>query len=126
MDLKKLQCSSYSGIYSFDGAETNPSGWKFGIALKYRFIVDDEYPSACADCEKSNGACGYTGQSNSFTCNCVNGVNTTTNCFYAKWNDGASIEPLSFGKNIYKRFSFFNTDRITCADVVTIGACLLL
>ena len=125
MDLKQLHCSSYTGIYSFNGAETDPSGWKFGIALKYRFSVDDGYPSACADCEKSNGVCGYTGQSNSFSCNCANGVNTTTNCYYAKWNSGTSIKQLSFGKNTYTRFSFFNTDRTTCA-VNSDNWCLLV
>ncbi|ONK65583.1 uncharacterized protein A4U43_C07F38580 [Asparagus officinalis] len=97
MDLKKLECNSYSGIYSFGGAETNPSGWKFGIAVKYRFSVDDGYPSACADCERSNGVCGYSEESNSFACNCVNGMNTTTNCYYATWNDGTSIQKFSRG-----------------------------
>ncbi|KAG1347557.1 LEAF RUST 10 DISEASE-RESISTANCE LOCUS RECEPTOR-LIKE PROTEIN KINASE-like 1.5 [Cocos nucifera] len=99
MDLNKLQCSSYSGIYSFNGAETNPSGWKFGIALKYRFSVDDGYPSACADCEKSNGVCGYTGQYNSFTCYCANGMNSSTNCYFASasWNGGSRTVPLWIG-----------------------------
>lgn len=99
MDLKQLECTSYSGIYSFGAAETNPPGWKFGIALKYRFSVDDGYPSACADCEKSNGVCGYTGQYDSFTCNCVSGMNTTNNCYYVKWNGGSSTQPLSIGKS---------------------------
>ncbi|URD98447.1 hypothetical protein MUK42_30335 [Musa troglodytarum] len=99
MDLRKLQCSSYSGIYSFNGDETSPGGWKFGVALKYRFSVDDGYPSACADCEKSNGVCGYTGQYNSFTCNCVNGMNSSTNCYFASvsWSGGDKLDPLWMG-----------------------------
>ncbi|KAJ6816188.1 uncharacterized protein M6B38_417590 [Iris pallida] len=102
MDLGKLRCAAYSAIYSFNGAEGDPERWKFGIALRYRFSVDDGYPSACADCERTDGACGYAaGRSNSFVCNCGNGVNTTTNCYYARWNvdsDGQSLPPpLSIG-----------------------------
>ncbi|KAL6192430.1 hypothetical protein ACLB2K_033518 [Fragaria x ananassa] len=33
MDLQKLQCSSYSGFYSFNGRESDPNSWKYGIAL---------------------------------------------------------------------------------------------
>ncbi|KAK2636308.1 hypothetical protein Ddye_031100 [Dipteronia dyeriana] len=82
MDLKKLQCSSYSGFYSFSGQEDNPENWKYGIALKYKFNVYNDYPSSCVTCERSNGACGYAGDYNSFICNCPSGVNTTTDCYF--------------------------------------------
>ncbi|RXH69853.1 hypothetical protein DVH24_007109 [Malus domestica] len=58
MDLEKLQCSSYSGFYSFNERESDPNSWKYGIALKYKFSVNNEYPSSCANCERSNGVCG--------------------------------------------------------------------
>ncbi|KAF2282546.1 hypothetical protein GH714_043754 [Hevea brasiliensis] len=45
MDLQKLQCNSYSGFYSFSGQEANPENWKYGIAVKYKFNVYNNYPS---------------------------------------------------------------------------------
>ncbi|XP_043704133.1 uncharacterized protein LOC122654210 [Telopea speciosissima] len=83
MDLQKLQCTSYTAIYSFNGQESNPERWKYGVALKYRFNVKNEYPSDCNNCEKSNGVCGYTGAYNSFICSCISGINTTTDCYFA-------------------------------------------
>ncbi|KAI3926550.1 hypothetical protein MKX01_011446 [Papaver californicum] len=81
IDLQKLECSSYASIYSFNGKDSNPQGWKYGIGLKYRFSVKNDFPSACSICEKSNGICGYTGTYNAFICNCVGGANTTSDCY---------------------------------------------
>ncbi|KAL5761896.1 hypothetical protein ACOSP7_018160 [Xanthoceras sorbifolium] len=98
MDLQKLQCSSYSGFYSFSGQEANPENWKYGIALKYKFNVYNDYPSSCANCEKSNGACGYAGASNSFICNCPSGLNTTTDCFFVtSFNNALRLLPWQTG-----------------------------
>lgn len=80
MDLKKLQCSSYSGFYSH--GEGDPEYWKYGVALKYRFNVDNEYPVLCARCERTGGICGYNGAHNSFICNCPGELNTTSDCLY--------------------------------------------
>ncbi|KAG2267807.1 hypothetical protein Bca52824_062362 [Brassica carinata] len=71
MDLQKLRCSSYSGFYNLGPAqESHPENWNYGIALKYKFNVFDEYPAVCGGCERSNGACGYNTQTSSFVCNC--------------------------------------------------------
>ncbi|XP_042499090.1 wall-associated receptor kinase 3 [Macadamia integrifolia] len=83
IDLQKLQCTSYTAIYSFNGQESYPESWEYGVALKYRFNVENEYPSDCRNCEDSNGVCGYTGADNSFICSCINGINTTTDCYFA-------------------------------------------
>lgn len=88
MDLQKLQCRSYSGLYGFNGQESNPNAWKYGVALKYKFNYNNDYPGICADCEKSNGVCGYNGPYNSYICNCPSGLNTTTDCFYgSSWSN---------------------------------------
>lgn len=100
MDLQKLKCTSYSGFYSYNGQDSNPQSWKYGVALKYKFSINNDYPGACADCEKSNGVCGYTGDYNSFICNCPGGVNTTGNCFFsAYWNNGLRPLPWQTGTN---------------------------
>lgn len=81
LNLPKLQCSSYTSIYSFGDDPTNPTHWKYGVALRYNYNIDNNnFPSACGDCQQSNGVCGFTGMYNSFVCVCRNGVNTTTNC----------------------------------------------
>lgn len=89
MDLGKLKCGSYSGFYSFDGQEVDPDQWKYGIALKYRFNVYNEYPSSCAECERSGGACGYARPLDTFVCNCPgSGLNTTSDCSIgASWSE---------------------------------------
>ncbi|KAF5726791.1 hypothetical protein HS088_TW22G00473 [Tripterygium wilfordii] len=97
MDLRKLQCSSYSGFYSFNGQESNPDNWKYGIALKYKFNVYNDYPSNCADCERSGGACGYSGNYNSFVCNCPNGINTTSDCVFPSYNNALRFLPWQRG-----------------------------
>ncbi|CAN0925783.1 hypothetical protein LINGRAHAP2_LOCUS34955 [Linum grandiflorum] len=90
MDLQKLKCSSYAGFYSFNGQESDPDEWKYGIALKYKFNVYDDYPTACANCERSRGVCGYsTGEFDSFVCNCPSGFNTTSDCIF--FSHAASI-----------------------------------
>lgn len=96
MDLGKLKCNSYAGFYSFNGQETNPDNWKYGISLKYKFNVYDDYPSWCASCEKTNGACGYGGAYNSFLCNCPNGINTTRDCFFG-YSSGLRSLPWQTG-----------------------------
>ncbi|XP_068327149.1 uncharacterized protein [Pyrus communis] len=98
MDLEKLQCSSYSGFYSFNERESDPNSWKYGIALKYKFSVNNEYPSSCANCERSNGVCGYYGNYNSFICNCPSGINTTNDCFFgASYNNGSRLRSWQIG-----------------------------
>ncbi|KAH7857643.1 hypothetical protein Vadar_014946 [Vaccinium darrowii] len=98
MDLQKLQCSSYSGIYGFDGRNTDPESWNYGVALKYKFNFDNEYPAVCASCERSNGVCGYSGTYNMFSCNCLSGINTTTDCYFAEsWNSGLVLLPWKIG-----------------------------
>ncbi|KAF6157309.1 hypothetical protein GIB67_004247 [Kingdonia uniflora] len=88
MDLQKLQCVSYAAVYSFNGQDLKPESWKYGVALKYKFSVKNDFPSACNICERSNGVCGYTGAYNLFICNCAGGVNTTTDCYFsASWNN---------------------------------------
>ncbi|XP_057949297.1 wall-associated receptor kinase-like 20 [Malania oleifera] len=96
MDLQKLHCTSYSGFYSHQ--ETNPEKWRYGVALKYKFNVDDNYPSLCASCQTSDGVCGYTGAYNSFVCNCPGAVNTTTVClFESYWNNASRLLPPQTG-----------------------------
>lgn len=100
LDLLKLKCSSYSGFYSFSGQESNPDNWKYGMSLKYKFnVFNNEYPNSCADCEKSNGVCGYNiGSYNSFNCNCPNGQNTTSTCYFVtSYNSGWRLLPLQPG-----------------------------
>lgn len=98
MDLGKLQCGSYSGLYGFNGQESNPGAWQYGVALKYKFNFDNDYPSICAACEKSNGVCGYNvGPYNTFSCNCPGGFNTSTDCFYGVWNKGLNLVPRQTG-----------------------------
>ncbi|GMP94199.1 hypothetical protein CsSME_00043739 [Camellia sinensis var. sinensis] len=58
MDLQKLQCTSYSGIYGFGGKNDDPASWQYGVALKYKFNYNNEFPTNCENCERSNGACG--------------------------------------------------------------------
>ncbi|KAI3993306.1 hypothetical protein MKX01_010049 [Papaver californicum] len=109
MDLQKLECSSYASIYSFNGQESNPQGWKYGIGLKYRFSVKNDFPSACSVCERSNGVCGYTGAYNSFVCNCVGGANTTSDCYFsASWRNGAQkILPWQIRTWLISPFTWF-------------------
>ncbi|KAA0065615.1 wall-associated receptor kinase-like 10 [Cucumis melo var. makuwa] len=90
MDLEKLKCGSYSGFYSFNGRETDAESWKYGIAIKYKFAIDNVYPSWCSSCEQSGGVCGYSGPVGSFICNCPPGFNTTTNCFFGASFNGVS------------------------------------
>ncbi|GJS87896.1 wall-associated receptor kinase-like protein 15 [Tanacetum coccineum] len=99
MDLQKLNCGSYSGLYGFKGHMDDPNSWKYGVALKYKFNFNNEYPPLCANCEKSNGVCGYGGQYNSFVCNCHTGINTTMDCFFeSTWNGSPIPLPTSYGK----------------------------
>lgn len=105
MDLKKLKCSSYSGFYGFGGQESNPENWQYGVALKYKFNVFDEYPAVCGGCERSNGACGYNTQTNSFVCNCPGGINTTSDCFFLNFN-GVGLRPLPLLSRMWVMYSF--------------------
>ncbi|KAK9052121.1 hypothetical protein SSX86_028749 [Deinandra increscens subsp. villosa] len=100
MDLGKLSCGSYSGLYGFNERPDNPDSWNYGVAIKYKFNFNNEYPPMCANCEKSNGVCGYGGSSyNSFVCNCRSGINTTTDCsFEATWNGSSRFLHNSHGK----------------------------
>ncbi|KAK4791453.1 hypothetical protein SAY86_031866 [Trapa natans] len=87
MDLQKLKCSSYSGIYSFNGQAADPENWKYGIALKYKFNVYNNYPDSCSACERSSGVCGYDSTYNNYLCVCPNGMNTSSDCFFgALWS----------------------------------------
>ncbi|KAL3824191.1 hypothetical protein ACJIZ3_020220 [Penstemon smallii] len=95
IDLQKLQCTSYSALYGFNNQDTNPGDWKYGVALKYKFNFNNDYPELCASCEKSNGVCGYNyGPYKSFACNCPGGLNTTTDCFYGQsWSYSSRFLP---------------------------------
>ncbi|XAR64975.1 hypothetical protein NMG60_11008885 [Bertholletia excelsa] len=98
MDLQKLQCTSYAGIYGFDGRNTDPNTWQYGVALKYKFNFNNDYPTMCASCERSNGACGYCPPYNSFVCTCPSGLNTTSDCFFATaWNTASLHFPWKTG-----------------------------
>ena len=108
MDLQKLKCTSYSGFYSFNGQDSNPQSWEYGVALKYKFSFSNDYPGACADCERSNGVCGYTGDYNSFICNCPGDrLNTTGDCLYSPyWSRGLRLLPWKIGGIIQTHFNF--------------------
>ncbi|XP_050237394.1 wall-associated receptor kinase-like 1 [Mercurialis annua] len=98
LDLPKLQCSSYTSIYSFGGSQGDPMKWKFGISLQYN---GSYYSNICKDCETSGGLCGFAGLDQSFACICRNGKNTSTSCFaqgYA-WSG-------TWGSKIQTKFSF--------------------
>ncbi|XP_010272179.1 PREDICTED: uncharacterized protein LOC104608033 [Nelumbo nucifera] len=98
IDLQRLQCTSYTAVYSFNGQQSNPESWNYGVALKYRFNVNNDYPRECSTCERSNGVCGYTGFFNSFICSCITGVNTTTDCYFeAYWSNGIRLNPPQIG-----------------------------
>ncbi|XP_047154037.1 wall-associated receptor kinase-like 20 [Vigna umbellata] len=89
MDLQKLQCPSYTGFYNFNDQQSDPEKWNYGIALKYKFSVTNDYPGSCDACERSHGVCGYNAAFNSFICNCPNGINTTTDCYFiSSFNSG--------------------------------------
>lgn len=107
MDLPKLQCSSYSALYGFNEAEYNPDVWNYGLALKYKFSFDNDYPVLCMSCEKSNGVCGYNDdESKSFSCNCPGGLNTTTDCFYVgSWSHGSIFLPWKIAGKVYFKTS---------------------
>ncbi|KAJ3674579.1 hypothetical protein LUZ60_005195 [Juncus effusus] len=110
MDLTQLGCGSYSAVYDFGGTEGNPAMWRYGIAVKYRFSVDNWYPSFCGDCERSNGVCGFNGEFNEqFVCNCANGVNSTSNCHFtgARWSSGKRIELFKSGFWLVASFLLF-------------------
>ncbi|GMP94184.1 hypothetical protein CsSME_00043727 [Camellia sinensis var. sinensis] len=108
MDLQKLQCTSYSGIYGFGGKNDDPGSWQYGVALKYKFNYNNEFPTNCENCERSNGACGYSGTYNSFVCNCPSGLNTTTDCFFAaSWNHGLVLLPWQTGKWVIYCLAWF-------------------
>ncbi|CAH9146664.1 unnamed protein product [Cuscuta epithymum] len=87
MDLEKLQCAGYSAMYS--GGDGNPLAWKYGIALKYKFNYNNDYPDLCESCEKSNGVCGYSVQYRTFLCNCPGGFNSSSTCFIPALSDGS-------------------------------------
>ncbi|KAL7164009.1 hypothetical protein ACSBR2_040006 [Camellia fascicularis] len=108
MDLQKLQCTSYSGIYGFGGKNDDPASWEYGVALKYKFNYNNEFPTNCENCERSNGACGYSGTYNSFVCNCLSGLNTTTDCFFAaSWNHGLVLFPWQTRKWVIYCLAWF-------------------
>lgn len=105
MDLQKLQCSAYSGLYGFNGQESNPNAWKYGVALRYKFNFNNDYPTMCANCEKSNGVCGYNGPYNSYTCNCPGGFNTSTDCYFgASWSKTLRFDPWQPGTVTFFHF----------------------
>ncbi|XP_059655943.1 uncharacterized protein LOC132302948 [Cornus florida] len=99
IDLQKLQCASYSGFYSFNGRESDPANWAYGVALKYKFNVNNDYPALCVNCERSRGACGYSDPYDSFVCYCPTyGMNTSTDCFYAaSLSNGSGLFPWQTG-----------------------------
>ncbi|KAL4198595.1 hypothetical protein AMTRI_Chr03g46750 [Amborella trichopoda] len=97
MDLRKLNCNSYAAVYGFDAQRSDPGSWRYGVALKYRFNVENDYPEMCRSCERSNGACAFgVGTYHSFACSCPNGVNTSTDCFFPGWSTGATLKSWFF------------------------------
>ncbi|BBG99390.1 Putative membrane lipoprotein [Prunus dulcis] len=85
----------------FNEHQSDPNSWKYGIALKYKFSVNNEYPSSCANCERSTGICGYYsgGAYSSFLCNCPNGINTTNDCYFgANYNYGSRLSSWQIGQ----------------------------
>ncbi|KAL8142367.1 hypothetical protein V2J09_015399 [Rumex salicifolius] len=98
MDLQKLHCSAYTAVYSFSDQEDNPESWKYGVAIKYKFNVNNDFPAQCAACQSTNGVCGYSGSANSFICNCGTGINTTNDCwFQPQWGLGTELLPWNKG-----------------------------
>ncbi|KAG8366253.1 hypothetical protein BUALT_Bualt17G0057200 [Buddleja alternifolia] len=99
MNLDKLKCTSYSALYGYNGQEANPEGWKYGIAIKYKFNFNNDYPALCASCEKSNGVCGFNnGPYKSFACYCPGGLNRATDCFYGQsWSYSSRFLPCKTG-----------------------------
>ncbi|GLJ31863.1 hypothetical protein SUGI_0641150 [Cryptomeria japonica] len=97
MNLSRLQCLSYTNIYSFGGDLTNPSQWRYGVALEYNYNINNYIPSSCRECEESNGVCGYSGPYETFVCVCMNGINTTTNCYGQDylWDEAFSKRSIS-------------------------------
>ncbi|KAF6151436.1 hypothetical protein GIB67_020660, partial [Kingdonia uniflora] len=94
IDLQKLQCASYASVYSFNGQDSSPESWKYGVALNYKFNVRNDLPGTCRVCEESKGVCGYNSFQNSFICNCLGGLNTTTDCYFgASWSDNGRLLP---------------------------------
>ncbi|XP_073280999.1 uncharacterized protein [Primulina huaijiensis] len=78
LDLPKLQCSSYSGVYGFGGDEGDPMKWQYGILLQYN---DSYFSSGCKNCEDSGGFCGFSGVKEPFACICQNGRKSPINCY---------------------------------------------
>ncbi|KAK1288914.1 hypothetical protein QJS10_CPB19g00862 [Acorus calamus] len=110
MDLGKLKCESYVGVYGFNDQTMNPQAWKYGFGIKYRFSVENGVPGACGDCEASNGVCGYNGPYSSFVCSCANGINTTSNCYFAaSWNRADFVRPFSMGIGLISLWSLAST-----------------
>ncbi|KAK1288909.1 hypothetical protein QJS10_CPB19g00865 [Acorus calamus] len=110
MDLGKLKCGSYVGVYGFNDQTMNPQAWKYGFGIKYRFSVENGVPAACGDCEASNGVCGYKGPYSSFVCSCTNGINTTDNCYFAaSWNRADFVRPFSMGIGLISLWSLAST-----------------
>ncbi|CAA0834728.1 Putative membrane lipoprotein [Striga hermonthica] len=97
MDLGKLGCGSYSAVYGYNGQQSNPQVWDYGIAINYKFNYANDYPGRCASCEKSNGVCGYdVGPAGTFLCNCPGGVNTSTDCYYGQsWSSTGTLAAFS-------------------------------
>lgn len=124
MDLQKLRCSSYSGFYNLGPAqESHPENWNYGIALKYKFNVFDEYPAVCGGCERSNGACGYNTQTSSFVCNCPGGINTTSDCFFL-YNSASIVLPWISSKHHFPYyFTYFRLLAIT--SLLPISFCFI-
>ncbi|XP_009630519.1 uncharacterized protein [Nicotiana tomentosiformis] len=108
MDLEKLHCTSYSALYGFNGQDANPQAWKYGVALKYKFNFNNDYPEMCDSCEKTNGVCGYCGPYNSFICNCPSGINTTTDCFLGvPWSNSFRTVPWQTGLLLINTLGWF-------------------
>lgn len=115
LDLRKLNCMGYASIVSLQDYPTDPTRWKFGVALKYKTGALDDYymDTKCNTCENSGGVCGYAPPSNSFACLCKNGINTTTDCnVYIQnqevtWSSVSAPSCKLFYFLIFKVFYFF-------------------
>ncbi|PSS26570.1 Wall-associated receptor kinase-like [Actinidia chinensis var. chinensis] len=82
LDLGELKCSGYASVVSLGDVATDPSGWQYGVEVKYTEGGLGSYDIApeCHACEMSGGVCGYAPPGNFFVCVCKSGYNTSTDC----------------------------------------------
>ncbi|KAF8020139.1 hypothetical protein BT93_G0748 [Corymbia citriodora subsp. variegata] len=82
LDLQALKCGGYAPVMSLGDDPTDPTGWEYGVELKYTqgALDSNHMDTKCPTCENSGGVCGYEPASLAFVCVCAGGYNTTTDC----------------------------------------------